>query len=158
MKANACSLEEKDDSVILSNGLCRILWSRTSEGWTARFQLKAEDAWHTLALDGHPGGAPYEVIEQRYDPDDDVYGAGEFRDKFKAALSWRSGRLGEGLPVRICKGFPPVTSRPEVTRLSSQEIQIAWQFPLTDGDTEAWQIEASFRDFSVDIERYKCKK
>jgi len=41
-KVAACFFEEEDDSIILSNGLCRIAWTKTGNGWIGQYERFAD--------------------------------------------------------------------------------------------------------------------
>jgi hypothetical protein len=128
-----------DKEIILSNDLCRIQWIKTPSGWAGEFHINADGKWETVALDGKPEGAPYEVVEQRHDRGDDVYAYKNFEDKFKVAHMWRNGPM-RGVPSDVHGAYPSADSQPTVVRSNEDEVIIQWQFQIKD----LWQVEATF--------------
>lgn len=90
----AASFSLRPGSAVLSNGLCRIVWAKTAEGWVGQAEIQSGGEWYTLGTDGMPGGGAYEVLEQKDDP---LFRYADFADKF------RPGRVvgHEGLPIEV---------------------------------------------------------
>ena len=131
-KEHVCSFEEEDESIILSNGLCRVVWTKTENGWGGQYERSVDGQWKTLAQDDVPDGAAYEVVEQQNKPQ-----YADFQDRFVV------GQYPEVSTKRIVI-LPSLDTKPKVVCSSAERIELAWEFPIVDESTEAWRVTALF--------------
>lgn len=122
--ATQCTVEQKDNSIVLSNGLCRIVWDKTDEGWGARYQAKVHAGWETVAQDDTESDAAYGVC---------------FKDGKRKDYGYTSG------PGEFYKALPPATIGPEVLKETKDEIQIRWIFDILDRDNKKWPVKSVYR-------------
>ncbi|MGA9062582.1 MAG: hypothetical protein WB341_13060 [Terracidiphilus sp.] len=127
-------------SAVLSNGLCRIVWARTEDGWVGQAQIQSGGEWYTLGTDGMPGGGAYEVLEQKDDP---VFRYADFADKFRPARVVVQGAATERF-IQVHKAFPPREIRPQVVSSSPQRAEVAWKFPIVEEGRKLWMVEANY--------------
>ncbi|MDA2928607.1 hypothetical protein MYX84_01460, partial [Acidobacteria bacterium AH-259-O06] len=124
-EAPVCSLEEKEASISLSNGLCRIVWNRTRKGWAAQYECRVDSGWETVAWDDLDKGAAYGVMI--------------LENPEKLISQWQP------LPTDAQKALPANDTRPQVIRKSEDEIQIQWSFEIADRDGRKWPVASHFR-------------
>ena len=132
--ASVCVFQQKEDSIVLTNNMCRILWSKTAEGWQAEFQLKQNERWHSLAYDVLGSNPPYEILLEDFEK------AKDFSEEFSIAGQWQGGRI----PIKVIKAFPPSQVNPRIIESSEKQIQIEWSFPAQGELGKDWKIQTTY--------------
>ena len=118
-----CSFEQQDDTLILSNDLCRIVWNKTSLGWSGQYQTNVNNNWLTLAQDDAKTHAAYGIVFQ--------------------GPSNRSHRAFQASGA-VISGLPPANSIPKVLINSPDEIKIQWSFDIDDKQENKWSIQSTY--------------
>ena len=127
LAGSQCMYSAKENSIVLSNGLCKIVWNKTAQGWAAQYQCKVDTGWQTVALDDLESEGAYGVLFQGG----------------KTTSNYIYG--GTAKPGDIQQALPAVDTLPQVVHQSDDEIQLKWCFEIIDRDGEKWPIESTFR-------------
>lgn len=118
----ACYLEQTEDSIILGNGLCRIVWNRTVQGWSAEYQCIVRSRWETIAWDHIEENVGYGVVFG--EPKDDQVGS-----------------LSGGV---VQSTLPGPSVRPELILSSDETVELRWSFELVDAANGHWPIVSTY--------------
>ena len=142
---------------VLGNARCRIAWTLDTDAaasWRGEYQIRAADAWVTLARGGLPDSASVQVVAQL---PQGVFAERDFDRQFRTTGMWQDGPLQFTYPHQVWGGAGEAQCVAGET--TEQRSEVCWNYLLGDGGQ--WQVECRhtvWRDSPHVLERVRVTR